>query len=100
MIKIVKGQYSGCRYLVCANEWYPYDTVDKATVWDYDADMGTYVNGTLGYDIDAFNALVADHYECCAQNRSLISLNEIAESIACEIEMLGGHCDVCSDSEV
>lgn len=100
MIKIIEGSYSGSRYAVVGSEWFPFDNVEEATVFDYDADLGTYVNGVLGYDIDAFDALVAEHWNATLNNKGMCSLNEIANSIACEIEMLGGHYDVCDNCKL
>lgn len=82
-VNIKYGSYSGALYLVVANEWFPLDGKywKKGTVFDYDADLGTYINGTLNYSIAAFDSQVDDYLKVVYKHNLPISLNKAAQAV-------------------
>lgn len=88
---VVKGLYSGCSYIVIDNRWFPLDEEEFrriGTVFDYDADLGTYINGVLGMSIVEFDMMLDACYLGCEYNKFDYSLNEAANDLVADLEVV------------
>ena len=83
IISVRRGAYSGCYYLVVAGEWYPLSEEywKRGTIFDYDADLGTYINGVLGYGIQHIDMNIDDYLRECYNSGKPISLNRAAREV-------------------
>ena len=87
---VVKGLYSGCSYIVINGGWFPVDEEEfrrVGTVFDYDADLGTYVNGVLCMSIVEFDVMLNEYYFGSENNNFEYSLNEAANDLVADLEV-------------